>query len=166
LGENNAVGAAAIATGRPVFLCYDYFQQQTYTGKRSPFFMNVKFAADKKGMLQGMLQGMETEWSVDHGPYSEFGDLLTLRGAQFIDMRDTISKTSVVKVEPCAPTTPGALLSGATAHPSQNSPPKYLSTNWPKNWVWIRWNCAIRTVIVKDRPHQRVRIQRYIHCPK
>jgi aldehyde oxidoreductase len=74
------VGAAAIATGRPVFLCYDYFQQQTYTGKRSPFFMNVKMAASKDGMLQAM----ETDWSVDHGPYSEFGDLLTLRGAQFI----------------------------------------------------------------------------------
>ena len=27
---------------------------------------------------------MESDWSVDHGPYSEFGDLLTLRGAQFI----------------------------------------------------------------------------------
>ncbi|MBU1234576.1 MAG: molybdopterin-dependent oxidoreductase [Proteobacteria bacterium] len=74
------VGAAAIATGRPVFLCYDYFQQQTYTGKRSPFFMNVKMATDKDGMIKAM----ETDWSVDHGPYSEFGDLLTLRGAQFI----------------------------------------------------------------------------------
>ena len=74
------VGAAAIATGRPVFLCYDYFQQMTYTGKRSPFFMNVRMATDKSGMLLGM----ETDWSVDHGPYSEFGDLLTLRGAQFI----------------------------------------------------------------------------------
>ncbi len=74
------VGAAALATGRPVFLCYDYFQQQTYTGKRSPFFMNVRLAASKDGMLQAM----ETDWSVDHGPYSEFGDLLTLRGAQFI----------------------------------------------------------------------------------
>jgi aldehyde oxidoreductase len=74
------VGAAALATGRPVFLGYDYFQQQTYTGKRSPFFMNVRFAADKDGKLLGM----ESDWSVDHGPYSEFGDLLTLRGAQFI----------------------------------------------------------------------------------
>jgi len=74
------VGVAAIATGRPVFLCYDYFQQQTYTGKRSPFFMNVRMAASKDGMLQAM----ETDWTVDHGPYSEFGDLLTLRGAQFI----------------------------------------------------------------------------------
>jgi len=74
------VGAAALATNRPVFLCYDYFQQQTYTGKRSPFFMNVRMAASRDGMLLGM----ETDWSVDHGPYSEFGDLLTLRGAQFI----------------------------------------------------------------------------------
>ena len=51
-----------------------------YTGKRSPFFMNMRFAADKNGKLKAM----ETDWSVDHGPYSEFGDLLTLRGAQFM----------------------------------------------------------------------------------
>lgn len=31
------VGAACLATGRPVFLNYNYFQQMTYTGKRSPF---------------------------------------------------------------------------------------------------------------------------------
>ena len=74
------VGAAALATGRPVFLGYNYFQQQTYTGKRSPFFINLKMAADQDGKLLGM----ESDWSVDHGPYSEFGDLLTLRGAQFI----------------------------------------------------------------------------------
>ena len=74
------VGVAALATGRPVYLCYDYHQQQTYTGKRSPFFMNVRMAAGKDGKLLGM----ESDWSVDHGPYSEFGDLLTLRGAQFI----------------------------------------------------------------------------------
>ena len=74
------VGAAAMATGRPVFLCYDYAQQQIYTGKRSPFWTTVRYAADK----QGQLLAMETDWSVDHGPYSEFGDLLTLRGAQYI----------------------------------------------------------------------------------
>ena len=74
------VGAAALATGRPVFLGYNYFQQQTYTGKRSPFFINLRLAATKEGKLLGM----ESDWSVDHGPYSEFGDLLTLRGAQFI----------------------------------------------------------------------------------
>ena len=74
------VGAAALATGKPVFLRYDYHQQMTYTGKRSPFFMNMKFAADNDGKLLAM----ETDWSVDHGPYSEFGDLLTLRGAQYM----------------------------------------------------------------------------------
>jgi aldehyde oxidoreductase len=74
------VGAACLATGRPVFLCYDYHQQMTYTGKRAPFFTNIRLAADKDGKLLGM----ETDWSVDHGPYSEFGDLLTLRGAQFM----------------------------------------------------------------------------------
>jgi aldehyde oxidoreductase len=74
------VGAACLATGKPVFLGYDYHQQMTYTGKRSPFFVNMRYAADKDGKLLAM----ETDWSVDHGPYSEFGDLLTLRGAQFM----------------------------------------------------------------------------------
>ncbi|TVM16335.1 aldehyde oxidoreductase [Oceanidesulfovibrio indonesiensis] len=74
------LGVAALATGRPVVLRYNYYQQQTYTGKRSPWFMNVKFAADKDGTLKAM----ESDWTVDHGPYSEFGDLLTLRGVQFI----------------------------------------------------------------------------------
>ncbi len=74
------VGAACMATDHPVFLNYDYHQQMTYTGKRSPFFVNMKLAANKDGKLLGM----ETDWSVDHGPYSEFGDLLTVRGAQFM----------------------------------------------------------------------------------
>ena len=74
------VGAASLATGRPVFLRYNWYQQQTYTGKRSPQFTSVRMAASNDGKLLGM----ETDWTVDHGPYSEFGDLLTLRGAQFI----------------------------------------------------------------------------------
>ncbi|MGC8494823.1 MAG: molybdopterin-dependent aldehyde oxidoreductase [Syntrophobacteraceae bacterium] len=74
------VGAAAMATGRPVFLRYDYYQHITYTGKRSPFFINLKYGADKSGKIIAM----ESDWIVDHGPYSEFGDLLTARGAMFI----------------------------------------------------------------------------------
>jgi aldehyde oxidoreductase len=74
------VGAACLATGKPCFLRYDYQQQMSYTGKRSPFFINLRLAADS----QGKLLAMESDWTVDHGPYSEFGDLLTLRGAQFI----------------------------------------------------------------------------------
>jgi aldehyde oxidoreductase len=74
------VGVACMATNRPVFLVYDYHQHITYTGKRSPFFIKLKYGADKSGKIIAM----ESDWSVDHGPYSEFGDLLTLRGAQFI----------------------------------------------------------------------------------
>ncbi|MBU4010912.1 MAG: molybdopterin-dependent oxidoreductase [Proteobacteria bacterium] len=74
------LGVAAMAVNKPVTLKYDYFQHITYTGKRSPFFVNLKLGADKSGKLLAM----ESDWSVDHGPYSEFGDLLTLRGAQFI----------------------------------------------------------------------------------
>lgn len=73
------LGAACIATGRPVYLEYDYQQYMSYTGKRSPFFIKGKLAADQEGKLLAL----ETDWAVDHGPYSEFGDLLTLRGAQF-----------------------------------------------------------------------------------
>ena len=74
------LGVACMATGKPVYLEYDYQQFITYTGKRSPFFTTVKFGADKSGKLLAM----ETDWIVDHGAYSEFGDLLTHKGAQFI----------------------------------------------------------------------------------
>jgi aldehyde oxidoreductase len=74
------LGVACMATGRPVFLEYSYYQHITYTGKRSPFWMKIKYGADEEGKIVAM----ETDWSVDHGPYSEIGDLLTLRGAQFM----------------------------------------------------------------------------------
>jgi aldehyde oxidoreductase len=74
------LGVAAMATGRPVYLRYNYYQHMIYTGKRSPFHMKLKYGADEDGKIIAM----ESDWSVDHGPYSEFGDLLTLRGAQFL----------------------------------------------------------------------------------
>ena len=74
------LGVAAMATDKPVYLEYDMYQQITYTGKRSPFFINLKMGADKDGNILAM----KSDWTVDHGPYSEFGDLLTLRGSQFI----------------------------------------------------------------------------------
>lgn len=74
------LGVAAVVTKRPVYLQFSMYQQITYTGKRSPFFMHVKLGADKIGKLTAM----ETDWTVDHGPYCEFGDLLTMRGTQFI----------------------------------------------------------------------------------
>lgn len=74
------LGVAAIAAERPVYLEYSMYQQITYTGKRSPFFINLKMGADKEGNILAM----KSDWTVDHGPYSEFGDLLTMRGSQFI----------------------------------------------------------------------------------
>ena len=41
------IGVAVLATGRPCHLRYNYEQQQQYTGKRSPFFTTVRYAADK-----------------------------------------------------------------------------------------------------------------------
>jgi len=73
------VGVACLATGRPVSLKYDQYQNITYTGKRSPALVKCKLAADKDGKLTAM----ETNWWLDHGPYSEFGDLVTSRQGQF-----------------------------------------------------------------------------------
>ena len=74
------LGVAAIATNKPVYLEFNMYQQITYTGKRSPFFMHLKMGADDKGKINAL----ETDWSVDHGPYCEFGDLVTMRGSQFM----------------------------------------------------------------------------------
>ena len=74
------LGVAALDTGKPVYLEFSMYQQITYTGKRSPFWMHLKMGADKDGKIQAM----ETDWSVDHGPYCEFGDLVTMRGSQFM----------------------------------------------------------------------------------
>lgn len=73
------LGVACLATGKPVTLNFSMYQNITYTGKRSPASVKCKLAADSTGKLLGM----ETDWWLDHGPYSEFGDLVTLRQAQF-----------------------------------------------------------------------------------
>jgi aldehyde oxidoreductase len=77
--HGSSAGRCVMATNRPVSLTYDYQQYMQYTGKRSPFFTDVKMAADAKGKIVAL----ESNWICDHGPYSEFGDLLTLRGAQY-----------------------------------------------------------------------------------
>jgi aldehyde oxidoreductase len=70
------LGAATIATGRPVYLKYDYWMSIAYTGKRSPHYYHCKLAADENGKFLAM----QNEWWNDHGPYMEFGDNLTQRG--------------------------------------------------------------------------------------
>lgn len=41
------IGAAVKILERPVSLVFNQFQNITYTGKRSPAFMNIKLAADE-----------------------------------------------------------------------------------------------------------------------
>ncbi|MEN6461085.1 MAG: molybdopterin-dependent aldehyde oxidoreductase [Syntrophomonas sp.] len=74
------LGVAVLVTKRPVYLEFSMYQQITYTGKRSPFFIDLKMGADKNGKLIAM----KSDWTVDHGPYMEFGDLLTMKGHQFL----------------------------------------------------------------------------------
>lgn len=91
------LGVACLALdGRPVSLVYDMYQNITYTGKRSPGFMNIKLAADENGKIQALLGNNY----IDHGPYSEFGDLLTMRLTQFVgagyDIKNIRNKSSTV----------------------------------------------------------------------
>ncbi|CCK82089.1 molybdopterin-dependent aldehyde oxidoreductase [Desulfobacula toluolica] len=74
------IGAAVLATGKPVFLAYNMAQTISYTPNRSPFDMHMKLGADKNGKIIAM----ETKYYVDHGPYSEFSERLTQRGTQFM----------------------------------------------------------------------------------
>jgi aldehyde oxidoreductase len=74
------LGVACSVTGRPVFLEYDMYQQITYTGKRSPAYMKLKLAASKAGVLQAL----EYDFLQDHGAYSEFGDILAVKGNMFV----------------------------------------------------------------------------------
>lgn len=78
---NEAIlGVAALVCQRPVSLNFNMYQSITYTGKRSPGFLHIKLAADDNGKLLAL-------WGrnyIDHGPYSEFGDLLTHRLTQFV----------------------------------------------------------------------------------
>ena len=70
---------ATMATGRPCYLEYSYYQHITYTGKRSPAFTTAKAAADKDGKLIAL----EFDAIIDHGPYSEFADDLTTKVARY-----------------------------------------------------------------------------------
>ncbi len=70
---------ATMATGRPCFLAYDYYQHITYTGKRSPAYTTARAAAD----AEGRLVALEFDSLVDHGPYSEFADDLTTKVTRY-----------------------------------------------------------------------------------
>lgn len=71
---------ATMATGRPCYLEYNYYQHITYTGKRSPSFSKVRGAADKNGKLVAF----DFDVLLDHGAYSEFGDDLLSKSVRYM----------------------------------------------------------------------------------
>lgn len=58
------IGAAVKILERPVSLVFNQFQNITYTGKRSPAFMNIKLAADE--MVSFLHSGAITMWIMVH----------------------------------------------------------------------------------------------------
>lgn len=68
-------GVVTLATGRPAYLEYSGYQTIIYTGKRAPVYTDMEIGADGDGKLTGL----KFDFTMDHGPYSEFGDLLTAK---------------------------------------------------------------------------------------
>ncbi|ACN16935.1 Mop2 [Desulforapulum autotrophicum HRM2] len=112
------IGAAVLATGKPVFLGYDMAQTIGYTPNRSPFDIHMKFGADKTGKITAM----ETKFYVDHGPYSEFSERLTQRGTQFMGANYGIPNIRGVGYTVCTNQTWGS------AFRAFGSPQAYLAT--------------------------------------
>lgn len=73
------LAVATMVTKKPVVLAFDMKQGITYTGKRSPIYYDVSVGCDENGKLTAMTG----DGVLDHGPYSEFGDLLIMRVTQF-----------------------------------------------------------------------------------
>ena len=74
------LAACVLATGKPVYMRLNMKEHITRTPKRSPFLMKVRVGADEGGKLVGL----EHNWYVDHGPYSESSQDLTNKGGQFM----------------------------------------------------------------------------------
>lgn len=78
-GAPALIAVAAIATGRPCCLRFNYEEHNHFTGKRAPSFTNLKMAADKDGKLLAM----EFEIAYDKGAYTEVARVIT-KGIRFM----------------------------------------------------------------------------------
>ncbi|MGD9558989.1 MAG: molybdopterin-dependent aldehyde oxidoreductase [Oscillospiraceae bacterium] len=72
-------GAVTLATGRPAYLEYSGYQNIIYTGKRAPNSEYIKLGADKDGYFKALTM----DALMDHGAYSELGDLLLNKVLRF-----------------------------------------------------------------------------------
>ena len=144
------VAVAAMATGRPCVLVYDYYQQITYTTKRSPFFVDLKVAADKEGETPRP----RIKLAVDHGAYSEAGEFLSFRGVQVMGAGYGIPNIRGVGYVTFTNHAWGGA-SGPSAHPNAFLPWSLLLICLPKRWGWILSNCGTKMSIgrvIQPRP--------------
>ncbi len=74
------LGVAVMATGRPAYLRYNEKEHITCTGKRSPNLISLRIGADKDGKLAAA----QYDSTIDHGPYSELGDLTCWKTAETV----------------------------------------------------------------------------------
>ena len=73
------LGGCALITGHPVSLVLTYREHQMFTGKRSPLWMNTRYACDSEGHLTGI----EFHAGLDHGAYSEMSSGITSKVCRF-----------------------------------------------------------------------------------
>lgn len=106
---------------------------------------------------------MEADWIVDHGPYSEFGDLLTLRGAQYIGAGYGIENIRGLGKTVCTNHGWGAAFRGYGA-PESEFASEVLIDELPKSSAWTRWNCARSTATSPATPILPVRPPKCSAC--
>lgn len=73
------LGACTHITGKPVSIVLSYQEHQLYTGKRSPLWVNTRYACDENGRLTGI----EFHAAVDHGAYTEMSSSVTSKVSRF-----------------------------------------------------------------------------------
>ena len=78
---------------------------------------------------------METDWWIDHGPYSEFGDLLTIASGAVHRRRLRHREHPRPGQARLPPTTPGVRRSAPTARRRRSWPRKSPWTCWPRRWA-------------------------------
>ncbi len=73
------LGACCKITQHPVSFVLSYKEHQMFSGKRSPLWVNTRYACDENGKLTGI----EFHAGIDHGAYSEMSSGITSKVSRF-----------------------------------------------------------------------------------
>ena len=144
------LGVAALATGRPVSLVYDQYQNITYTGKRSPGNVNIK-----PGRRQERQAHRDGDRLVDRPrPVFRVRRSSDHSAGSVHRRRLRIPRTSAATAARSPPTMRGARRSAPTARRRRSWPPRSPSTCWRRRWAWTRSSSATRISTRARRPRR------------